>query len=163
MQRRLPKTRPPAIVRLSCSPALRKSWGAFYGAGYITRGVLAGARGAQWYGRDTENFARDWIVGPWWSGLPAKATWLSWYGAPYREAVASALGARAIHRGPGLLVRLGPQPLDSDEASSQALDLPPDVIAGMTPHYGRVPLKETGKPALLFYKRSPAKVIPPLA
>jgi hypothetical protein len=136
--------------------------GAFFGAGYITRGVLVGTRGAQWYGSETEGFSFDWINGPWWQGLPAKTTWLSWYGAPYRDAVASALGARAIHHGSGLLVRLGPRPMDSDEVKSVAFDLPSEVVVGMTPRYGQVPMKETGKPALLGYERSPATTIPPL-
>lgn len=136
--------------------------GAFFGAGFVTRGVLAGARGAQWYGSGTENFTFDWITGPWWPGLPAKTTWLSWYGRAYRRAVASALDGRAMERGSGLLVRLGSRPMDSDEVKSEALDLPADVVVGMTPQLGQVPMKDTGKPALLGYKRSPAKVIPPL-
>lgn len=136
--------------------------GAFFGAGYVTRGVLAGSRGAQWYGQGTESFSFDWINGPWWLGLPAKATWLCWFGKPYRAEVAGSLDGAAVERGTGLLVRLGPRPMDSDEVRDLAPDLPPDLLVGMTPQFGQVPMKDTGKPMLLGYDRSPAKVIPPL-
>ncbi len=137
--------------------------GAFFGAGYVTRGVLAGSRGALWYGQETENFSFDWIDGPWWTGLPAKGTWLSWFGEPYRGVVAAALGDRALERNRGLLVRLGPAPMDSDEVRGLAPRLPADLVVEMTPRYGEVAMKGTGKPMLLGYDRSPAKVIPPLA
>jgi hypothetical protein len=136
--------------------------GAFFGAGFVTRGVLAGSRGAVWYGRETENFSFDWIDGPWWMGLPSKATWLTWFGAGYRDAVASAVrGAAEEHPG-GLLLRLGPEPMDSDQVRGSAPTLPPELVVGMTPRLGEVPMADTGQPIVLAHDRSPARVIPPL-
>ena len=46
--------------------AIAEELGAFFGAGYVTRGVLTGSRGARWYGQGTEKFSDDWISGWWW-------------------------------------------------------------------------------------------------
>ena len=136
--------------------------GAFFGAGYITRGVLVGKRGASWYGRETENFAFDWIAGPWWTGLPAKPTWLTWYGTPYRDIVRPFIEGQAITHDHGLLVRLGPAPMDSDEARPIAPALPTDAVITMTPRYGKGPMSWAGNRSIRFYDRKPAAVMPPL-
>ncbi|MEA2536864.1 MAG: hypothetical protein QOF11_1098 [Chloroflexota bacterium] len=135
--------------------------GAFYAAGYVTRGVLTGTRGAQWYGQGTENFAFDWINGPWWIGLPPKATWLTWFGPPYQDLVAPTLDGHAVQREHGLLVRLGSKPMDSDEIRSRTPALPNELLAGMSPVYGKVAMQDTGEPMVLNYERSPAELIPP--
>ena len=136
--------------------AVAEGLGAFFGAGYVTRGVLTGSRGAQWYGRGTENFADDWIKGPWWLGVPAKPTWLNWFGPPYRDLVASSLEGLAATREQGLLVRLGPSPMDTGQLAGRAPDLPPDLLVGMVLTSGERLMRNT-----VQYERTPARLIPP--
>jgi hypothetical protein len=129
---------------------------AFFGAGYVTRGVLVGSRGGQRYGPGTENFSNDWITGPWWLGLPAKPTWLAWFGEPYRDLVASSLGGLAVPREHGLVVRLGPAPMDTDELRGHAPDLPSDLLM-------EIRTTVVGPKKNLFIdERIPATHIPPL-
>ncbi len=52
--------------------------------------------------------------------------------------------------------------MDSDEVRGHAPELPPELVERMKPTYGQVPMRDTGKPAVLFYDRSPADVIPVL-
>jgi hypothetical protein len=134
---------------------------AFFAAGYITRDVLVGTRGAQWFGRDTENFAADWITGPWWFGLPSKATWLTWFGPSYAPLVAPALGELAQRTDRGLLVRVGPTPMDTDQVQTLGPKLPAELVVGRTPRYGPV-RKDTGKPIVVGSDPTAAAVVPPL-
>jgi hypothetical protein len=129
---------------------------AFFGAGYVERGVLLGPRGGQRYGPDTEMFSEDWIMGPWWIGLPAKPTWLTWFGEPYHDLVAPSLGGLAAPREHGLVVRLGPAPMDTDELRGLAPGLPSDL---------RFDLRSTivgPKKNLTITEQIPATHIPPL-
>lgn len=128
---------------------------AFYGAGYVTRGVLIGSRGAQRYGKGTENFSDDWISGPWWLGLPAKPTWLTWFGEPYRDLVSAPLNGLSELRDRGLLVRHGPKPLDTDQLGGSSLDLSSDVLVSIRATQGEGPMRN-----ITHYERTPAKYIP---
>jgi len=87
-------------------------------------------------------------------------SWLSWYGKPYSDLVAPALGAAGIARGDGLRVRLGPAPMDSDEVRGVGPSLPRDLQAVRSPTQDDAPWRRF----LVFdaYERLPAKVIPPL-
>src|SRR5664280_1988690 len=103
---------------------------AFYGAGCVTRDANLSSRGLS-YGSESETVPPDW--GPWWVGLPEMRSWLSWYGKPYSDLVAPALGAAGIARGDGLRVRLGPAPMDSDEVRGVGPSLPRDLQAVRSP------------------------------
>lgn len=142
--------------------AVAEGLGAFFAAGYVTRGVLTGARGGQSYGHGTENFLNDWITGAWWLGVPPKATWLTWFGEPYRDLVAQSLAGTAVQRDRGLLVRLGPTPMDSDEVRGLAPALPPELLAGMRAVHDNVPVQDTGEVVLVANEGTPATYIPPL-
>ena len=137
--------------------AVASDLGAFFGAGYVTRGVLAGSRGAQWYGEGTENLSSDWISGPWWLGLPVKPTWLSWFGRPYRDLVAASVDGLSAERERGLLMRLGPTPLDTDQLRGLAPDLPTELLVKVVTRPGEGPMKYIKE-----YERTPASHIPSL-
>jgi len=137
--------------------AVAEDLGPFFGAGYVTRGVLAGSRGAQWYGQGTENFSADWISGPWWLGLPIKPTWLTWYGEPYRDLVTASLDGLSASRERGLLVRLGPTPLDTEQLRGRAPDLPTELLVKVESRPGEGPMKH-----ITEYERTPARYIPSL-
>ncbi len=132
--------------------------GAFFGAGYVTRGVLTGSRGAQWHGEGTENFSDDWISGPWWLGLPAKPTWLTWYGEPYRDLVTSCLNGLSVPRERGLIVRLGPTPMDTDQLRGRAPNLPSDLLVAVEATRGEGPVEN-----ITQCERTPARSIPSLS
>jgi hypothetical protein len=128
---------------------------AFFGAGYVTRGVLTGSRGAQWYGQGTEKFSDDWISGRWWLGLPTKPTWLAWYGEPYRDLVAASMDGPSATRERGLLVRLGPTPMDTDQLRGIAPDLPTELLVKVETKQGVGPMR-----GITEYERTPASHIP---
>lgn len=119
--------------------AIAEDLGAFFGAGYVTRGVLTGSRGAQWYGQGTENFSDDWISGPWWLGLPTKPTWLTWFGEPYRDLVTPSLNGISVLNDRGLIVRLGPTPMDTDQLRGRAPDLPTELLVEVQAKPGEGP------------------------
>jgi hypothetical protein len=52
--------------------------------------------------------------------------------------------------------------MDSDQVRGSAPTLPPELVVGMTPRLGEVPMADTGQPIVLAHDRSPARVIPPL-
>ena len=137
--------------------AVAEDLGAFFGAGYVTRGVLTGSRGAQWHGQGTENFSDDWISGPWWLGLPTKPTWLTWYGEPYRDLVTPSLNGLSVLRERGLIVRLGPTPMDTDQLRGRAPNLPSDLLVAVQATRGEGPMKD-----ITQYERTPATYIPSL-
>lgn len=103
----------------------------------------------------------DWITGPWWFGLPAKATWLAWFGPSYAPLVAPALGDLAQPRDGGLLVRLGSTPMDADQLQPVAPRLPVDLVVGRTPRYGPVRI-DTGEPIVVGSDPTAAAVVPSL-
>lgn len=129
--------------------------GAFFGAGYIIRGVLRTTGGAPRYGPGTERFWDDWIYGPWWLGLPSKPTWLTWFGPPYRDLIAASLKDVTESRQSGTLVRLGPTPMDADQLVGRAPRLPSDLLFGLEPRPGNGPLQN-----IALYRRTPARIIP---
>jgi hypothetical protein len=135
--------------------AVAKDLGAFFGAGYVTRGVLAGSRGAEWYGKGTEAFGDDWISGPWWLGLPSKPTWLTWFGEPYRDLVSPSLDGLSVSLDRGLIVRLGPTPMDTDQLRGHAPDLPTELLVDVQAKPGDGPMKN-----ITQYERSAAGYIP---
>lgn len=98
--------------------------GAFYGAAYVEREVVLTGRSI---GYDFGSFRAQSVVIPTWGGLPRFAMWLSWYGPPYRDLVAPALGDRAIEVDGGLLLRLAELPADPMELAGQSPSLPEEL------------------------------------
>jgi hypothetical protein len=120
---------------VTCFERVAIELGAFYAAGYVTRDVILARNGRVWHGPKTEQFHREWVGGPWWFGLAAKPVWLAWYGRPYADRVGSAVRAIGRSVGNGLIVQLGPRPMDTDQANAVAPPLPSELTATFTPTY----------------------------
>lgn len=135
--------------------------GAFFAAGYVLRDVLLGAGGAVWHDADTEGLG-DWIRGPWWNGLPAPATWLSWYGGAYRAAVREALAGVAEERPGGLLVRLGQRPMDADQVLGLGPVIPQDLVVHLHADANEGIANVAGRKPRVFRGITPSDVIPDL-
>jgi hypothetical protein len=110
------------------------------------------------YGQGTENFSDDCIRGPWWLGLPSKPTWLTWFGAPYRELVSPSLNGLAVPGDQGLFVRLGQEPMDTDQLKGRTPGLPSELLVNIEAKPGDGPMR-----SITHYERIPAKHIPPLS
>jgi hypothetical protein len=136
--------------------------GALFGAAYVTRDILEARRGPAYLYR--EDHILEWAYGDYgvrWLGIPPMTTWLTWYGAPYRPLVASALGSVADEIEGGLLVRLGPAPMDKDAVRGLVPPLPPELLLTITPTMARFADRATSERAIERVDVAPAKVIPP--
>lgn len=150
-----------ALSRIvTCFEQVAVELGAFYAAGYVTRDVILARNGRVWHGAQTEQFGRDWSGGPWWIGLAAKPVWLAWYGRPYAHLVGPAVHAAGRLVGDGLVVRLGPLPMDTDEARAVAVPLPSELIATFPPVYETVNIEGGPTEMLIGYRKEPAQVVP---
>ncbi len=105
---------------------------AVYAAGYVERDVIA-KRGAVRYDGRSESYAlqRDRFF----CGVPPQPTWLAWFGAVYRPHVEPdlrpGLAPAVAASGPeGILLQLGPDPLDRDELRGRFPALAPRLLAG---------------------------------
>jgi hypothetical protein len=127
--------------------------GAFYGAGYVERNVVVSRR-RLWYSGDTESI---FLSRMWWEGLPPHPTWLAWFGEPYRGMVESAVRESVTEERPeGLFLRLGENPMDSDEVKDVFPKLPDELL--WTP---RLPGKRKFDPSLPVERgEDPAAVLP---
>jgi len=106
--------------------SLAEGLGAFYAAGFVQRGVVAGRRP----GFDSQTEETPLPRGLLWTGLPHEPTWLSWFGRPYRDLVDPCLPSWAIRmRGQGLLARLEEWPLDRDVVAELALQWPDALVS----------------------------------
>ena len=132
--------------------------GAFFGVGYVTRGVLVGTRGTTWYDAETERVTFS--FGPWWIGIPPISTWLSWFGEPYVGPVSSSVRNVASSRNGGLLIRLGSAPMDSDQVRGVAPVLPSELLLSVPPDNGDVATTFEKRIELVKAERSPAAFIP---
>lgn len=139
--------------------AVAQELGAFFGAGYVTRDVLLGNRGDVWYGPDTESIG--FTRGPWWIGLPPTQTWLTWFGKPYRSLLPTDVEASGVAHADGLLVRLGPAPMDADQLRGLTLSLPTELVWSELPSDGRGSVTGSRGRLLPQDERSPAAFIPP--
>jgi len=65
-----------------------------------------------------------------WVGLPAAPTWLAWFGRPYADLVRSSVAQHITAETDGaLFLRLGPEPMDSDQLAAVFPPLPLPLIA----------------------------------
>ena len=65
-----------------------------------------------------------------WIGLPASPTWLAWFGKPYVDLVRPSVeGHVTAEVDGGLLVRLGPEPMNADQLAARFPPLPTSLIA----------------------------------
>ncbi|HKE60285.1 MAG TPA: hypothetical protein VKB46_26415, partial [Pyrinomonadaceae bacterium] len=99
---------------------------AFYGLGYVQRNVIA----RRSIGFDGRSEPSPTLPGQWWLGLPAKPTWLAWFGGGYARALAASLRDVASAQMPeGILLRHGDAPRDVDELTGLFPLLPPALFA----------------------------------
>ena len=114
-----------AIVTLFAGVA--RALGAFYAAGFVQRNVIA-KRSAILFDGQSESgpFPR----GRWWCGPPSVPTWLAWFGRPYHDLVAGSIAnLQPILSEQGVLLRLGREPLDTDQLRSVFPQLPQNLMA----------------------------------
>ena len=99
-----------AVVQLFTTAAVEL--GAFFGAAQVDAGWIASANNRLWSTAGARHTAEYILRRREWRGLPPLPMWLSWFGPPYRDLVAPALGARAETHVDGITLRLGdlPQP-----------------------------------------------------
>jgi hypothetical protein len=65
-----------------------------------------------------------------WIGLPASPTWLAWFGKPYAALVRPSVeGQVTAEVDGGLVVRLGPAPINADQLADHFPPLPTSLIA----------------------------------
>ena len=101
--------------------------GAVYAAGCVLRDAIL-RRGRISY--DSRSEVAPLPRSRWWVGLPARPTWLAWFGDPYRALIADALdGSNTTVRRSGLLVRCGEEPTDVDELGAVFPRLPAELLA----------------------------------
>ncbi len=106
-------------------------FGAAYAAGCVLRDAIV-RRGRVTY--DARSETAPLPRSRWWVGLPARPTWLAWFGHSYRALVATRLdGTTAVARPPGLLLRCGPEPMDVDQLRRVFPDLPAELLAVRRP------------------------------
>ncbi len=101
--------------------------GCIYAGGAVHRDVTL-RRGRQSVNPRTE-------TGPFpqalrWVGLPAAPTWIAWFGRPYTDLVRpSVTDFIALERDGGLLLRMGDEPMNSDQLAAVFPPLPLNLIA----------------------------------
>jgi hypothetical protein len=127
--------------------------GAFFGGARVLRHYLLGTRGQWNMGPESEQALEQWLWGPGWIGIPPGPSWLRWYGDPYRDLVADSLGPTGEAHPRGLLVRLGPTPLDADQLDGLMPALPLELV------FEALPDQPAGRPVV----RVPARHIPEVA
>jgi hypothetical protein len=98
---------------------------AFYGAGYVLRGYLAGR--TLWATAKTEQ--PPFPKGDVWLGLPDLPSWLTWYGSPYAPYVKPTLREFVQgHYPEGLFVAYGNEPLSVEQLRNIALKIPDELV-----------------------------------
>jgi hypothetical protein len=101
--------------------------GCVYAAGSVHRDLLMKQ------GRESADYRTE--AGPMpranrWVGLPATPTWLTWFGRPYADLVRSSVSQHITAKTDGaLFLRLGPDPMDSDQLADAFPPLPVPLIA----------------------------------
>jgi hypothetical protein len=101
--------------------------GCVYAAGSVHRDLLMKR------GRESADYRTE--AGPMpranrWVGLPAGPTWLAWFGRPYADLVRSSVAQHITAETDGaLFLRLGPEPMDSDQLAAAFPPLPLPLIA----------------------------------
>ena len=130
---------------------------AFYGHGYVERGVFASRRGLG-YGAESEHYPTP--AGRW-RGIPSVPYWLNWFGGPYFPLLEGSLRGGEVSRFPnGVLARFGSKPMDLDGLRNSRLSVPLDLVSEM-----RRAVKETRFPSGLvhrheYWETNPAKFVP---
>jgi hypothetical protein len=137
---------------------LAKYLKAFYACAYIERGVIASRRGLGYDG-ESEHYP---LPRGRWVGVPSTPTWLSWFGGPYKSLVEESLKGAGCESSPeGILVRIGPWPMDLDELQGKMVRLPDHLVAKMEQR-----VKETKTKTTTFrwvdWEATPAGFIPGL-
>ncbi|TMI29511.1 hypothetical protein E6H29_11205 [Candidatus Bathyarchaeota archaeon] len=137
---------------------LAKYLKAFYACAYIERGVIASRRGLGYDG-ESEHYP---LPRGRWVGVPSTPTWLSWFGGPYKSLVEESLKGAGCESSPeGILVRIGPWPMDLDELQGKMVRLPDELVAKMEQR-----VKETKTKTTTFrwvdWEATPAGFIPRL-
>jgi hypothetical protein len=135
--------------------------GAFYAAAYVERNVRVGRSRTLSYDRDSDNLAARWPKGPWWLGIPPIPVWISWFGSSYATLVRDSVGDLGTEASPGLMVRLGAEPLDTDAARRLMPALPQSLLARLRLSPAELRL-EPGDGLLRFIDARPARTIPSL-
>lgn len=73
------------------------------------------------------NMPRRYVGTPW-NGLPRAGAWLTWFGPPYSDRVAGAVGDRTERVGRGMSLRMGVEPADEDDVADRHPHLPEDLL-----------------------------------
>ena len=109
--------------------AVAKRLGAFYAAGYVRRDVIA--KRSLWFDDETETLAIPFSD---FTGLPAKPTWLAWFGPCYAPHVTGHVqGCAEPQSGGAWFFQGGPEPMDADELAGRFPPLPRRLIATARP------------------------------
>ncbi|MBK7750774.1 MAG: hypothetical protein IPP97_27490 [Candidatus Obscuribacter sp.] len=110
--------------------AISESLECFYGGCAVRRKVTM-VDGEVFLGPDAEN----WSFGrsAYWDGIPVVKTWLTWFGAQYKEEVKDLLDHRFVSM-EGSFMRLGDKPMDADELSYVFPKLPEHLLNAETSH-----------------------------
>lgn len=103
---------------------------AFYAAGYVRRNVIA--KRSLWFDDESEDCSMPFSD---FTGLPAKPTWLAWFGPSYARHVAEHLQGCAERRSGGAwFFQGGPEPMDADELAARFPSLPRTLLATERPN-----------------------------
>lgn len=98
---------------------------AFYGAGYVLRGYLAGRSLRSTAKTEGPPFPK----GNMWLGLPDSPSWLTWYGSGYASYVEGVLKEYICESYPeGLFVAYADEPLTVDELKHIAPKMPKELV-----------------------------------
>lgn len=143
---------------VSLFAGLAESLKAFYGCGYVERGVIASRRGLGYDG-ESEHYP---LPRGRWVGIPSTPTWLTWFGGPYKPLVETSLKITERAVSPeGILVRLGPLPMDIDELQGKEIQVLDHLVAKMEQRVSETKTKTTTF-RRVDWEATPARVVPEL-
>lgn len=115
--------------------AVAQEVGAFYAAAALDLRYIMVGRSLGFVAGDQP---QSYVLTPW-NGLPRQGAWLTWFGPPYGDLVAGALGDHGVRMGRGLYLRIGNEPVSADHLSDRYPRLPERLV--------RAPDRPSDKPA----------------
>lgn len=125
----------------------------FYAAGYVSRNwLLSGSELMDEIGI-SENY--NLRLGNLWLGIPARPTWLAWFGNPYLEILQSITSRLVKRSSSGIFIQIGNLPQNRDEVAIEFPVLPGELLQKELP----ITPAEPGRDLVRFM---PASVIPKL-